>query len=199
MAPCYISAMIHRQNTDPAEYWQRLRSSSDQTRLIVSRSFKRAGDMSFTIAAARLWNDLPVYLCESHSLSMFKRQLNSLVSIIFVLCFSFFFFCKALRSSWALYKYFSNNNNNNNNTNNNNYNNNLVSKSKGHLLEMGRLLWTTRYHSDSHIFQRRICHFSKKRKNKQTLSRISFHQQVFKGPNNFQVGPKYEIQSSTKL
>ena len=53
MAPCYISAMTHLQNTDPAEYRQWLRSSSDQTRLIVSRSFKRAGDMSFTIAAAR--------------------------------------------------------------------------------------------------------------------------------------------------
>ena len=61
------------QNTDPAEYRQRLRSSSDQTRLIVSRSFKRAGDMSFTIAAARLWNDLSVYLRESQSLPMFKR------------------------------------------------------------------------------------------------------------------------------
>ena len=77
MAPCYISAMVHLQNTDPAEYRQRLRSSSDQTRLIVSRSFKRAGDMSFTIAAARLWNDLPVYLRESQSLPMFKRQLKT--------------------------------------------------------------------------------------------------------------------------
>ena len=76
MAPCYISAMVHLQNTDPAEYRQRLRSSSDQTRLIVSRSFKR-GDMSFTIAAARLWNDLPVYLRESESLPMFKRQLKT--------------------------------------------------------------------------------------------------------------------------
>ena len=77
MAPCYISAMTHLQNTDPAEYRQRLRSSSDQTRLIVSRSFKRAGDMSFTITAARLWNDLPVYLRESQSLPMFKRQLKT--------------------------------------------------------------------------------------------------------------------------
>ena len=77
MAPCYISAMTHLQNTDPAEYRQQLRSSSDQTWLIVSRSFKRAGDMSFTIAAARLWNDLPVYLCESQSLPTFKRQLKT--------------------------------------------------------------------------------------------------------------------------
>ena len=77
MTPCYISAMTHLQNTDPAEFWQRLRSSSDQTRLIVSRSFKRASDMSFNIAAAHLWNDLPVYLCESQSLPMFKRQLKT--------------------------------------------------------------------------------------------------------------------------
>ena len=77
MAPCYISAMIHLQNTDPAEYRQRLRSSPDQTRLIVSRSFKQAGDMSFTIAAARLWNDLPVYQSESQSLAIFKRQLKT--------------------------------------------------------------------------------------------------------------------------
>ena len=78
MAPCYISAMVHLQNTDPAEYRQRLQSSSDQTRLIVSRSFKRAGDMSFTIAAARplewssclsTWIAVPC-LC-------FKRQLKT--------------------------------------------------------------------------------------------------------------------------
>ena len=36
MAPCYISAMVHLQNTDPAEYRQRLRSSSDQTRWLFS-------------------------------------------------------------------------------------------------------------------------------------------------------------------
>ena len=94
MAPCncYISAMTHLQNTDPTEYRQRLRSSSsDQTRLIVSRSFKHAGDMSFTFAAARLWNDLPVYLCESQSLPMFKKQLKAhlfpyfFFSVIFIL------------------------------------------------------------------------------------------------------------------
>ena len=77
MAPSYLSAMMHLQNTDPAEYRQRLRSSSDETRLIVSRSFKRAGDMSFTIAAGPLWNDFPASLRESQSLPMFKRQLKT--------------------------------------------------------------------------------------------------------------------------
>ena len=48
MDPSYLSAMTHLQNTDAAEYMQRLRSSSDQTRLIVSSFFKRACDMSFT-------------------------------------------------------------------------------------------------------------------------------------------------------
>ena len=41
MALCYISAMTHLQDTDSAEYRQRLRSSSDQI-MIVSRSIKRA-------------------------------------------------------------------------------------------------------------------------------------------------------------
>ena len=77
MAPSYLSAMTHLQNTDPAVYRLWLRSSSGKTRLIVSRSFKRAGDMSFTIAAARLWNELPVSLRESQSLPMFKRQLKT--------------------------------------------------------------------------------------------------------------------------
>ena len=77
MAPNYFFAMTHLRNTDPAEYRQRLRSSSDQTRLIVSGSLKRAGDMSFTIVAAPLWDDLPVSLRESQSLSMFKRQLKT--------------------------------------------------------------------------------------------------------------------------
>ena len=102
MAPCYISAMTHLQNTDPAEYRLRLRSSSDQTRLVVSRSFKRAGDMSFIIAAARLWNDLRVYLRELQSLPMFKRQLKTHLFPCFLFSvFSFFFFCKTLRSSWG--------------------------------------------------------------------------------------------------
>ena len=77
MAPSYLTAMTHLQNTDPTEYRQRLRFFSDQTQLIVSRSFKRAGDISFTIAAAHLWNEHSVSLRESHSLPMFKRQLKT--------------------------------------------------------------------------------------------------------------------------
>ena len=77
MAPSYISAMTHLQNSGPAEYRQRLRSSTDVTRLIVSRSFKRAGDMSFIIAAARLWNELPAPIREVRSLAIFKRQLKT--------------------------------------------------------------------------------------------------------------------------
>ena len=89
MAPCYTFAMIHLQNTDPVKYWQRLRSSSDQTRLIVSRSFIRACEMSFTIVAARLWNDFPVYLRELQSLPLFKRQVkthfHNFCSLFFIL------------------------------------------------------------------------------------------------------------------
>ena len=115
MAPCYISAITHLQNTDPGEYRQRLRTSSDQTRLIVSKSFKRASDMSFTIAAARLCDDLPVYLHESQSLPMFKRQLKTHLFPYF--CFLFFILFLSLSAPFLVGRYINalviiNNNNN---------------------------------------------------------------------------------------
>ena len=76
-APSYLTTPTHLQNIAPIEYRQRLRSSSDQTRLVVSRSFKHAGYMSFTIAGAHLWNELPVSIRESQSLPVFKRQLKT--------------------------------------------------------------------------------------------------------------------------
>jgi hypothetical protein len=77
-APCYLSALIHLLSTiTSAERRPRLRSSSDQTRLVVGRSKKRAGESSFTIAAARLWNELPIPLREAVSVSAFKRQLKT--------------------------------------------------------------------------------------------------------------------------
>ena len=106
-----MSAMTHLQNTGPAEYRQRLRSSSDQTRLIVSRSFKRAGDMSFTIAAARFLNEVPVFLRESQSLPMFKRQMKT--HLFPYLLFSDFPSLSLVKRSalrGALYKCFCNNN-----------------------------------------------------------------------------------------
>ena len=77
LAPSYLSSMTHLQNTGSAERRPRLRSSSDSTRLVVQRSHKRAGDVSFSIAAARLWNDLPISVREAQSLPAFKRLLKT--------------------------------------------------------------------------------------------------------------------------
>ena len=104
MAPCYISAMVHLQNTDPAEYRQRLRSS---------QLFRSDPVDCFQISQTCRWHELYHCCCSplewSSCLSTWIAVLayvqeaaeNSLVSIIFVFSFSFFFFCKALRSSWG--------------------------------------------------------------------------------------------------
>ena len=100
IAPSCLTAMTyHAHNIDPAEYGQRLLSSSDRTRLFVSRSFERTGDTSFTIATACLLNEVPVSLRESNlSLSMFKQQLKLIVSIKFVLFPPSFSFIYCTRS-----------------------------------------------------------------------------------------------------
>ena len=76
-APVYMSALIQLLNSPSNERRHRLRSSSDQTRLIVNRSKKRAGDNSFTVAAARLWNELPIHIREALSVSVFKQKLKT--------------------------------------------------------------------------------------------------------------------------
>ncbi|XP_071804850.1 uncharacterized protein [Asterias amurensis] len=77
LAPSYLSAMTQLQNTGSAEHRPRLRSSTDRTRLVVQRSYKKAGDMTFTSTAARLWNELPISFREAPSLSVFKRKLKT--------------------------------------------------------------------------------------------------------------------------
>ena len=91
MAPWYISAMTHLQNIDPAEYRQRLQSSSDQTLASCFQIFQRCQ-----------WHELYYRCCSplewSSCLSTWITVLayvqeaaeNSLVSIIFVLFFILF-------------------------------------------------------------------------------------------------------------
>ena len=77
LAPSYLSNLIMLHNSATSEYRHRLRSSSDTTRLWVPRTKKRAGDSSFSAAAPRLWNDLPVPLRESVSVPVFRRVLKT--------------------------------------------------------------------------------------------------------------------------
>ena len=76
-APSYLVDLISLQGDKYTARRQRLRSSSDTTRLFVPRSRKRAGDSSFLAAAPKLWNELPVYLRESESVPAFRRALKT--------------------------------------------------------------------------------------------------------------------------
>ena len=77
-SPSYLVELVHSQNSNTAdEYRQRLRSSADQTRLSVPRTRRKAGDSSFSIAAPRLWNELPAGLREAISLPVFKSLLKT--------------------------------------------------------------------------------------------------------------------------
>ena len=76
-APSYLVDLVALQSDKYTARRQRLRSSSDTTRLFVPRSRKRAGDSSFLVAAPKLWNELPVYLRESESVPAFWRALKT--------------------------------------------------------------------------------------------------------------------------
>ena len=76
-APSYLVDLVSLQSDKYTARGQRLRSSSDTTRLFVPRSRKRAGDSSFLAAAPKLWNALPVYLRESESVPAFRRALKT--------------------------------------------------------------------------------------------------------------------------
>ena len=78
VAPSYLCDLITLfSDTLTVKNRPRLRSSSDSTKLLVSRSRKRAGDHSFVVAAPRLWNELPIQLREAVSVPVFKRLLKT--------------------------------------------------------------------------------------------------------------------------
>ena len=76
-APSYLVDLVSLQSDKYTARRQRLRSSTDTTRLFVPRSRKRAGDSSFLGAAPKLWNELPVYLRETESVPTFRRALKT--------------------------------------------------------------------------------------------------------------------------
>jgi hypothetical protein len=77
-APTYLVQHIRLQTSnDPHGFRHRLRSSSDLTRLCVSRSFRKAGDVSFSIGAPKIWNELPTDVREVKSVSEFKTKLKT--------------------------------------------------------------------------------------------------------------------------
>jgi len=75
--PTYLGDLVSLQRNDPLGTGRRLRSHSDYTRLSMLRSYKKAGDSSFAVAAPRIWNNTSVEIREAVSVSCFKRLLKT--------------------------------------------------------------------------------------------------------------------------
>ena len=75
--PSYLVALVTLLSDKYTARRQRLRSSSDTTRLFVPRSRERAGDSSFLLVATKLWNELSVYSRESESVPAFPCALKT--------------------------------------------------------------------------------------------------------------------------
>ena len=72
LCPSYISDLL--ETYKPA----RTLKSSGRKLLVVPRSkLKSYGDHAFSVAAARLWNDIPDSIKCSEDLSSFKRNLKT--------------------------------------------------------------------------------------------------------------------------
>ena len=70
--PSYLSVLLERFMPARA-----LWSSSDATRLAVSRSKTRFGSRAFLLAHEMVWNSLPVYIRTPLNLSSFRRHLKT--------------------------------------------------------------------------------------------------------------------------
>ena len=75
MAPSYLADELHRvANLDSR---RRLRSASTSALIVPRTRHTTLGDRAFPVAAARVWNSLPVYVTESATLLTFRSRLKA--------------------------------------------------------------------------------------------------------------------------
>ena len=83
-APNYLATSLNLYT--PA---RRLRSSADPLRLTYSTTRTLAGDRTFTVAASKYWNNLPLIIRQSPSVITFRKALKA---HLLAVC-SFYFVC----------------------------------------------------------------------------------------------------------
>jgi len=74
-APPYLAADLRR--VADIESRQRLRSGSTVELDVPSTNCSTIGDRAFSVAAARVWNDLPPFVTSSPSLAVFRQRLKT--------------------------------------------------------------------------------------------------------------------------
>ena len=72
LCPMYISDLL--ETYKPA---RTLRSSGRKVLVVTHSKLKSYGDRAFSVAAPRLWNDIPNSIKYSEHLSSFKRNLKT--------------------------------------------------------------------------------------------------------------------------
>ena len=72
LAPAYISNLLSKQN-----YSRSLRSSTKELLVVPKSRLKTYGDRSFSVAAPKLWNNLPLDIRKSNSVQGFKVALKT--------------------------------------------------------------------------------------------------------------------------
>ena len=73
LAPKYLQELL--RSYEPA---RRLRSSSDKWRFVIEPHFlKTYGLRAFSVAAPRLWNELPIHIRSIDNINIFKSKLKT--------------------------------------------------------------------------------------------------------------------------
>ena len=75
MAPSYLVSVLQRVADIGSR--QRLRTESTSALLVPSTRRVTLGDRSFTVAAARTWNNLSAHVRSAPSLTTFRRRLKA--------------------------------------------------------------------------------------------------------------------------
>jgi len=71
----YLAEELHQSSADEAR--QRLRSASTSSLLVRRTRLSTIGDQAFPVAAARLWNTLPLNVTSARSISVFRKHLKT--------------------------------------------------------------------------------------------------------------------------
>ena len=72
LAPAYISGLLHYRTSSRSS-----RASSQRLLSIPRTSLKTYGDIAFSAGDPRLWNELPLSLRSSNTLTVFKKDLKT--------------------------------------------------------------------------------------------------------------------------
>jgi len=74
-APPYVAEELHQSSADEAR--QHLRSASTSSLVVPRTRLSTIGDRAFPVAAARLWNTLPLNVTSATSVSVFRKRLKT--------------------------------------------------------------------------------------------------------------------------